>query len=496
MLLFRLSPLAAQAPVKVLTLPEALQIASAHYQLLQAKENYAKASAEAVVSARKDGLPNVTVAVENAYGTLNGMNGLSSGEPGITTLTAGPATSAQNWNAAFGALYVSNINWNIYSFGLQRSHVAVARSQNNDDLADLRQEQFRLQVRVAGAYLDLLSAQRLRRSMEDNLLRASQLRDIILRRTENGLNPGVDSSTANAELSRAQLSLIDAQNFEQAKANQLSIQLGLTSQAFLLDSSFSVRLPGNMQDWLPVDPSPTASAAPAASTSPTASAPPAASAEPAASVQPAAPQTVRLSQNPILLYMASRVKTSNLVADYIKKTGLPRFSLFGVGQERGSGFGGNYATDPTEYSKGYFNGINPIRANYLIGVGLTWNITDLSRVRSKAASQHYVSDALGNEYNLQQNQLVNQLALADQQINNALAKYRQTPIQLRSAMDAYEQRSALYTNGLTTLVDVAQTLYMLNRAEIDRDVACNAVWQALLLKAGAMGNMDLFLQQL
>jgi outer membrane protein TolC len=482
-LLFRLSPLAAQVPVaartpaapqaptpvqtpgKMLTLPEALQIASAHYQLLQAKENYAKASAEAVVSARKDGLPNVTVAVENGYGTLNGMNGLSSGEPGITTLTAGPVTSAQNWNAAFGALYVSNINWNIYSFGLQRSHVAVARGQNNDDLADLRQEQFRLQVRVAGAYLDLLSAQRLRRSMEDNLLRASQLRDIILRRTENGLNPGVDSSIANAESSRAQLSLIDAQNFEQAKANQLSIQLGLTPQAFLLDSSFSVRLPGNMQDWLSAD------------------------------LSPAAPLPADPSQNPILLYMASRIKTSNLMADYIKRTGLPRFSLFGVGQERGSGFGGNYSTDPADYSKGYFNGINPSRANYLIGVGLTWNITDLSRVRSKAASQQYVSDALGNEYNLQQNQLVNQLALADQQINNALAKYRQAPIQLRSAMDAYGQKSALYENGLTTLVDVAQTLYMLNRAEIDRDIACNAVWQALLLKAGAMGNMDLFLQQ-
>src|SRR5882757_3153256 len=106
-LLFRLSPVAAQAPGKVLTLSEALQIASTNYQLLQAKENYAKASAQAVQTAKKDALPNLTLAAENAYGTLNGMNGLSSGQTGITAITAGPVTPSQSWNGAFGALYIS-----------------------------------------------------------------------------------------------------------------------------------------------------------------------------------------------------------------------------------------------------------------------------------------------------------------------------------------------------------------------------------------------------
>jgi outer membrane protein TolC len=441
---------------KTLTLPEAWQIATANYQLLQAKVNYAKASAQAIQTAKKDALPDFTLAAENAYGTLNGMNGLSSGETGLTTLTSGPVTSTQGWNAAFGALYVSNINWNIYSFGLQRSHVAVARGQNNQDLADLRQEQFRQQVRVAGAYLDLLSAQRLRLAMEDNLLRASQLRDIILRRTEGGLNPGVDSSIANAEVSRARLTLIDAQNYEQTQANQLSIQLGIAPQSFVLDSSFAQRLPGKVEDEVPAS----------------------------------------ISRNPILQFMDSRVKTSDLQADYIHRTGLPRFSLFGVLQDRGSGFGGNYASNQNDYSAGYFNGVNPIRTNYLVGVGATWDVTDLGKARSKVVSQRYLSSALSNEYNLEQNQLTGQLALANQQIRNALSKYRETPVQLRSATDAYGQKEALYENGLTTLVDLAQTLFILNRAEIDRDIACTAVWQALLLKAGAVGDMDLFLQQL
>src|SRR5258708_18575806 len=173
-----------------------------------------KPPGQAFITAKKDALHDFTLAAENAYGTLNGMNGLSSGQTGIADITAGPVTPSQNWNAAFGALYVSNINWNIYSFGLQRSHVAAAKGQNNQDLADLRQEQFRQQVRVTGAYLELLSAQRLRLAMEDNLLRASQLRDIILRRTENGLNPGLDTSIANAASSTPRLSLIDSRDYD------------------------------------------------------------------------------------------------------------------------------------------------------------------------------------------------------------------------------------------------------------------------------------------
>lgn len=454
-LLLRLLPAAAQSPGKMLTLPDAWQIAEAHYQLLQAKENYVKASAEDVQTAKKDALPDFTLSAENAYGTLNGMNGLPSGQPGITTLTAGPATADQTWNAAFGALYVSNIDWNIYSFGLQRAHVAAARGQNEQDMADLRQEQFRQQVRVAGAYLDLLAAQRLVMAMEDNLQRAAQLRDIIINRTAGGLNPGVDSSLANAELSRARLSLIDARNYEQKQAEQLTEQLGVSPQDFILDSAFAVSLPKNIADTL----------------------------------------AGAITQHPFLQYLDSRVKTSDLLANYLYKSGLPRISFFGVMQDRGSGFGGNYAVDQANYSNGYFNGVNPVRTNYLAGIGITWDVTGFSKARSRVASQHWHSAGLRNEYNLEQNQLTNQLALANRQMSDALSKYNETPIQLHSAMDAYAQKEALYENGLTNLVDVAQTLFILNRAEIDRDVACNAVWQALLQQAGAAGDMNLFVKQ-
>jgi len=87
------------------------------------------------------------------------------------------------------------------------------------------------------------------------------------------------------------------------------------------------------------------------------------------------------------------------------------------------------------------------------------------------------------------------LKFANQQISNALAKYREVPIQLKSAEDAYNQKKALYENGLTNIVDVTQTLFFLNQAEAASNVACSAVWQALLYKAVSAGDISLFLLQ-
>ena len=57
---------------------------------------------------------------------------------------------------------------------------------------------------------------------------------------------------------------------------------------------------------------------------------------------------------------------------------------------------------------------------------------------------------------------------------------------------AIEAVTTLYKNGLTDLTDLTQTMFTLNRAEIDRDIINNNVWQSYLLKVAATGNFDLF----
>lgn len=446
----------AQGTDSILTLKKALNIALNKQQILKAKDNYAKASAEGITAAKRDGLPDFTISAQQAYGTINGLNGLASGLPGLTAIMAGPVAPTQNWNAAFGAFYASNIDWNIFSFGLQRAHVAEAKGFYTRDAADLEQEKFQQQVKVAGAYLNLLAAQRLHYSMNINMWRVSQLRDVILTRTQNGLNPGVDSAIANSELSKARIAVTDAINYEQTQAANLAIQLGINQQSFSLDSTYINQLPARL---------------------------------------PGQPLN-DVSKNPQLTFLSARVKSSELTANYLSKISLPRVSFFGVLQERGSGFGTNYANNLTDFSHDYLNGVGPTRGNYLLGIGISWDLSNLGRIASRVKSQHFFSDGLMNEYHYQENNLTNQLEQSNKQLANALQKYREAPIQLKAASDAYEQKKTLYSNGLTTIVDVTQTLYNLNIAETDRDIAGNAVWQALLYIAASSGDLNLFINQL
>ncbi|MDM8175788.1 TolC family protein [Olivibacter sp. 47] len=165
-------------------------------------------------------------------------------------------------------------------------------------------------------------------------------------------------------------------------------------------------------------------------------------------------------------------------------------------QTRGSGFRSDYASNQQAFTQNYFDGIKPSRSNYLIGIGLTWNLTQPLRISKQVKGQTFTNQALTDEFELANQQIRAQLVLADTKIENALSNYREVPTQVKAASDAFLQKSVLYKNGLTNLVDVTQALYALIRAETDRDIAYNNVWQALLYKAAASGDFSLFVNKI
>ncbi|SFE41143.1 Outer membrane protein TolC [Chitinophaga sp. CF118] len=438
---------------QVLTLKDAVQTALTNYGSIKAKANYANASKESATQAKRDYLPNVNLSAQQDYGTVNGQFGPSYGLNGLGVASSGPTLSSQNSNAAFGGLYLANVNWDFFAFGRSKEKIKTAQAVVARDESDSRQEQFQQEVKVAAAYLNLLAAQRLTNSWQKNLVRADTFRFVVVTRVKNGLIPGVDSSLANAEVSSARIAYTKAKDFEQTQANQLAQLMGIPPQDFILDTLFVTRIPSALLD------------------------------------------SASLQDHPLLKYYKSRINLSDEQAKYYHTLNFPSFSLFGVMQTRGSGFSSSYATDQTAYTKNYWDGIKPNRSNYLVGVGVTWNITTPLRVSHQVKSQRYISKGLQDEYDLVQQQLNAQLVLAGTRIKNALDNYREAPIQVNSASDAYLQRTVLYKNGLTNIVDVTQVSYTLNRAETDRDIAYANVWQALLLKAAASGNFSLFINE-
>jgi outer membrane protein TolC len=438
---------------QTLTLREAVNSAIINYGTIKAKGSYLKASQASVKEASSVYLPNLSLAAQQAYGTANGQFGPVIAIGGLNAASSGPPFLTQNWNAAFGGLYLANISWDFFSFGRVRENVRVAEAQVLQDASDLDQEKFQQQVRVAGAYLSLLAAQRIKISQQKNLERAEALLSVVLARTKNGLNPGVDSSQANAEVSNAKIAMTNAINYEAEQTSQLAQLMGTTYQEFHLDTVFINRIPASLYD------------------------------------------SVRNNedQHPVLKFYQSRINVSRQQEKYFDRFKYPVFSLVGVLQSRGSGFESNYSQlYPDAFSHNYWNGVKPANSNYLLGIGVTWNLTNPIRVRQQVTAQEWTSRGLQNEYELVSQQIKTQLALADQKMKYAIANYHEAPVQMKAAADAYLQKSVLYRNGLTNIVDVTQALYMLNRAETDRDISNSNVWQALLLKAAASGDFGMF----
>ncbi|MFC6095124.1 TolC family protein [Flavobacterium qiangtangense] len=440
---------------QTLSLKEAVETGVSNYGTIKAKSKYAEASNETLKQVRRDYLPNLNLSAQQDFGTVNGQNGPLYGFGGLGVASSGLPLPEQNWNAAFGALYLVNVNWEFFTFGRIKERINVSKADAARFEKDLEQEKFQQKIKISAAYLNLLASQRLVISQEKNLSRAEVFQRLAAVRVKNGLLAGVDSTLASAEVSRAKISLNQIKDQVKEQNNKLVALMGAEIKDFALDSSFVKQVPRAIFNL----------------------------------------EQQADSLNPVLQFYKSRIDFSKQQVKAFRKEQYPSFSLFGIYQTRASGFNSDYASDQTSFSQNYLDGINPDRQNYLFGVGVTWNLTSIARVSKKVSAQKLISEGLEEEYNVIDQQLKTQSDAADAKIKFAMENYAEAPKQVAAAKQAYLQKTTLYKNGLTNLIDVTQAFYTLNRAEIDRDIIYTNVWQSLLMKAAATGDFDLFINE-
>ncbi|KLT69267.1 MULTISPECIES: TolC family protein [unclassified Flavobacterium] len=440
---------------QTLSLKEALKTGLENYGSIKAKNNYASASRETLKQSRRDYLPNLNLSAQQDYGTVNGQNGPLYGFGGLGVASSGLPLPQQNWNSAFGALYLVNMNWDFFTFGKTQEKINLSKIDVQAKEKDLNQEKFQQEIKISAAYLNLLASQRLLISQQKNLVRAEVFKKTAAARVKNGLLAGVDSTLATAEVSKAKIALNLARNFVKEQNNKLVDLMGVAPQDFIADTLFVTQIP---KELITNNPSTD-------------------------------------SLHPLLQLYKTRIDYSNQQVKLYKRFYYPTMSAFGILQTRASGFDSSYAADQTAFSRNYWDGVNPDRSNYLVGVGITWNLTTPFRSSKQVSAQKFVSQALQEEYNQADRELKSQLTFAEDKIKITLDNYVEAPIQVKAAAQAYLQKSTLYKNGLTDLTDLTQTIYTLNRAEIDRDIVNNNVWQSFLLKVAATGNFDLFMNE-
>lgn len=425
--------------------------------LEQAKQDYPsiRARAAEVVSARRDVsasrmeyIPRVSVQDQYTYATSNSVAGAFYPNPAIISPSGG--IRGENSNVAtWGSFTSALIEWNVFNFGRVASNVNAAKYNLKSFEAAYENELFQHQVRTADAYLLALIAKKLKYIQVKNVERALRFREAVDAGVRSGLRPGVDSSLAHSEYSKARLQLLESEQNEKSTLYRLLELTGRSTDALEeIDSMlFYVRLPGRSDTG----------------------------------------NTSNTRNHPQLQFFDTRVKATQARATSVRRSALPSITLVGAVWARGSGVGANDSFK-TDFASGTHYQVH----NYLLGISTRWVISDLlpTHQRFKSEQQRVLRDT--ELYNEQLLGVQRQQRVSNLQYDVAMEQARIAPVQLAAARTAYAQAYARYQTGLTDLPTLLQSVVTLNRAEGDLAIAYSNVWRSLLSIAAAKGDLTLF----
>ncbi|WP_153796783.1 TolC family protein [Foetidibacter luteolus] len=439
----------AQQPI---SLKQILASVESNYPSIKAKALTEQAGKFYVAAAEKDFLPDIIAGHQFSYSTNNGLVGSFYNNEGTTISTSGGVKKSNIYQGVFGSFTTLAVNWRLFTFGRLQQAVNYAKSQQQLAADDYENEVFRQKVEAIDAYLQLALLQKLQTAQQENLERALTFQQYISSRAGAGLLPGADSSYANAEVAKARLALLQSQQNAEQQKIMLTRLSGIATDSITADTSYFLQ-------QLPVQ---------------------------------APGDSISINAHPYLKYAGQRVKAAEEKSLMVKKAVLPTVNLVGMGWARGSGID----KETNAYSSAVTDGIPWQTFNYMGALAVKWNITSLARNKQELKAAMAETQASKYSYNEQERLLQQQLANANLQFNLALQQTLVAPLQYQSAMDAYSQSNARYQAGLATLTDLIQTLYALNRADVDKAVAYNNVWRSLLMKAASSGSLSLITNQL
>ncbi len=387
---------------------------------------------------RSNRLPNLRLNYQADIGSNNNVAGPYFGY-GIIPSNSRGVRDQSNTTAATVNLGIAAFDWEFYNFGAYRAQNQVAQSDVRVEQNQFAQSKYQLQSFTIGNYLQLLRLQDYLNIQSRNIRRNQEINRSIHALAVSGVRPGVDTSIAEAELSKARLNYIELDNQLKQVQLQLSAISSLNYQTIVPDTLAEQKLIAQ------------ATAAPALNAD--------------------------TSNHPLINYYRSVYKNNLLKEALVKKQYNPKILLEGAVWGRGS------SIDANDNFNSLGNGLNPQRGNYLVGVGISYNLFDLRRRQLKLNTQKASTNYALKQLDEQKYLLAASANQADVELNTALQRLQEIPNQLKSANAGYRQNLSLYRNGLINIIELNAALNILYRAETDYAQAKYAYTNALFQKA-------------
>lgn len=386
---------------------------------------------------RNNWLPDLNLNYQADIGTANNTTGPYFGF-GIIPSSSGGIHSTNVTTALSDNLGIAALNWEVYNFGKYGAQNKVANSDVNVQQKQFAQSKYQLEAYTISNYLQLLRLQDFLQIQNRNIQRNQEIRRSIQSLAKSGVRAGVDTSIAEAELSKARLNYIELNNQLKQVQLQLSAVSGVPYSLIVPDTTVQMALIN----------------------------------QPSAYLFP--PDTVN---HPFINFYRSAYQNSLQREDLVKKLYNPKIFLEAAAWERGA------SVDAAGQYNSLSTGYGFQRGNYLVGVGISYNLFDLRRRQLKLRTQKASTNYAYKQLQEQQQLLSVSANKADVEMTTAIDRLREIPKQLKAANDGYRQKLSLYKNGLTDIVELDAALNILYRAETDYMQAKYDYSKALFQKA-------------
>ena len=382
-------------------------------------------------------LPNLKLNYQADIGTSNNTTGPYFGF-GIIPSSSGGVHNTSVTTATSDNLGIAALDWEVYNFGKYGAQNRVANSDVTVEQNQFAESKYDLRAFTIGNYLQLLRLQDFMGIQYRDIQRTQEILRSIMSLAKSGVRPGVDTSIAQAELSKARLNYIEVNNQYKQVQLQLSAVSGYPYQSIAPDTTVEMTLIGQPAAYL---------------------------------------FTADTSNHPLINFYRSVYQNNLERENLVKKLYNPTISLEAAAWDRGS------SVDAAGQYNNLSSGYGFQRGNYLVGVGISYNLFDLKRRQLKLRTQKASTDYAYKQLQEQQLLLNVSASQADVEMETALNRLKEIPNQLKAANDGYRQKLSLYRNGLTDIVELDAALNILYRAETDYMQAKYDYSNALFQKA-------------
>jgi len=432
---------------QTLTLVEAIEQARRNYPTLKEMRARAEGAQEGVGVARTAYVPRLDVLWQANRATRNNVFGLLFPQ-GVVPPISGPVLGTTTYDSVWGSAAGVLLSWQAVDFGVRKANVEAARAQASLASAQTSLTELDATAAAADAFVTVLASDEAVRAARANVDRLQTFAESVRTLVRNQLRPGADESRADAELAIAQNQLSQAVQTSAIARAVLADALGAAGTTMMLDAGPLARLP---------------------------------------SLPPA--ETPNVDAHPAVRAGIAAIETVQARERALARTYAPRVDVQGAFSGRGSG-----AEVPGQRLGG--DGLGLDVPNWAVGVTVSFPVLERLSVnaRKRVEAQNELAERARHEQAIQN--VTTQRARAQALMTAATDIARNTPVELKAAMDAESRARTRYSSGLANVTEVADAQRLLAQAEVDEALARLGVWRALLATAQSAGDLTPFLERI